>query len=232
MTQSNAARQSPSSPRPEGDLPPSLVARDLECVRDDRVLFTRLSFELRSGGILQLEGPNGSGKTSLLRILCGLRLPDAGEILWCGESTSDLAGEFHRDIAYVGHLAGIKRELTPLENLRVTIGLGRPRDGVDLEQALDEVGLYGFEDVPVRNLSAGQTRRVALARLLVARAKLWVLDEPFTALDRKGVAYVERLLERHTAEGGLIALTTHHTVNVSDTQVQILNLSEPRFRPE
>lgn len=148
------------------------------------------------------------------------------------ESTSDLAGEFHRDIAYVGHLAGIKRELTPLENLRVTIGLGRPRDGVDLEQALDEVGLYGFEDVPVRNLSAGQTRRVALARLLVARAKLWVLDEPFTALDRKGVAYVERLLERHTAEGGLIALTTHHTVNVSDTQVQILNLSEPRFRPE
>lgn len=203
-----------------------LEAHGLECIRDDRVLFSDLSFVLEAGEVLQLEGRNGSGKTTLLHILCGMRLPDRGGLTWCGEAAEDLGSEYLGEIAYVGHAAGVKRELTPLENLRIARAVGTPKDGTRLEEALDHVGLYGFEDLPARNLSAGQTRRVALARLLVTEASLWILDEPFTALDRSGIVMLEALLKRHTAAGGMIALTTHHHIALGDTQVTHLNLSK------
>ncbi len=187
-------------------------ALDLHCVRHDRTLFAGLSFTLLPGQILQVEGPNGSGKTSLLRMLCGLLLPAQGCVRWQGTDIQDMRHEFLADVAYVGHMHGIKEDLSPRENLRMSQALGRPRAGVTLDEVIKQVGLYGFEDLPARTLSAGQRRRVALARLLVLDARLWVLDEPFTALDRTGKALIESLLETHSRNGGIAVLTTHQPV--------------------
>ena len=187
-------------------------ALDLHCVRHDRSLFAGLGFMLAPGQILQVEGPNGSGKTSLLRMLCGLLLPAQGEVRWRGVDIQAQRAEFLIDVAYIGHLHGIKEDLSPRENLRMSMALGRPCAGVTLDEALKEVGLYGFEDLPARSLSAGQRRRIALARLLVLDARLWVLDEPFTALDRTGKALIESLLETHSRNGGIAVLTTHQPV--------------------
>jgi heme exporter protein A len=201
-----------------------LQARELECIRDERTLFSNLEFSLEAGQALLLEGRNGSGKTSLLRILCGIRLPDAGMITWDGTDINRLGADYHQYTAYVGHRDGIKLDLTPLENLAMSRALGKPND-ITLEAALDKVDLYGFEDVLTRNLSAGQKRRLALARLLVTDTVLWILDEPFTSLDVHGIQIIEELLETHTAGGGMLAVTSHHTVNLNDTPVQRINLS-------
>jgi heme exporter protein A len=202
-------------------------ARHLECIRDDRVLFDDLSFAINPGEALVLEGRNGSGKTSLLRILCGIRLPEAGKLLWNGEDIFRLGPEFREHIAYLGHKDGHKPDLTPTENLRIAQGLGKAKDNIDLQQALDQVGLYGFEDVPTRNMSAGQQRRLAIARLLVTDAKLWILDEPFTSLDRAAIEHMERLFEAHLEHGGMAAMTTHHRVGFRENvQLIRINLSE------
>lgn len=200
-------------------------AVDLACVRDDRTLFSGLSFSVSSGQALVLEGQNGSGKTSLLRILCGIRLPEAGKILWGGKDIFDLGPEYHEHIAYMGHKDGNKLDLTPQENLRMARGLGKARQDLSIDDALDRVGLYGFEDVPTRNLSAGQQRRLAIARLLITEARLWILDEPFTSLDRQGIEIVEGLFDRHLAEGGVAAMTTHHRISFAASQTQRINLS-------
>jgi len=208
---------------PQGVL---LRAHGLECVRDDRVLFSDLGFELKPGGVLQLEGRNGSGKTSLLRILCGIRLPDSGSVTWGDRDIFRLGPEYHEHVAYVGHRDGVKQDLTALENLNMARGLGRPNPGLSLESALEKVDLYGFEDSLARKLSAGQQRRLALARLLVTEAQLWILDEPFTSLDRHGIEVFESLLDTHTGNGGMAAFTTHHRVHLADARVQRINLSE------
>ncbi|MEN8168452.1 MAG: cytochrome c biogenesis heme-transporting ATPase CcmA [Pseudomonadota bacterium] len=207
--------------------PAQFEAKGLACIRDDRVLFDDLSFSVNPGEALVLEGRNGSGKTSLLRILCGIRLPESGDLLWNGEDIFRLGPEFHEHIAYLGHKDGHKPDLTPTENLRIAQGLGKAKEGITLEEALDQVGLYGFEDVPTRNMSAGQQRRLAIARLLVTDARLWILDEPFTSLDRTGIEHMERLFEAHLERGGMAAMTTHHRVGFKeDIQLIRINLSE------
>ncbi|MEN8213148.1 MAG: cytochrome c biogenesis heme-transporting ATPase CcmA [Pseudomonadota bacterium] len=202
-----------------------LQADSVECSRDDRLLFEDLSVEVSGGDALILEGRNGTGKTTLLRILCGLRRPDEGEVRWSGVAIEECAVDFHRHMAYVGHLDGIKRELTALENLRLLQTLsGRGR--LSIEEALEAVELGGFEDIPVHYLSAGQKRRAALARLLVTDARLWILDEPFTSLDVHGIALVESLMDRHLSAKGALVMTSHHQVNLSAGVIKRLNLSE------
>jgi heme exporter protein A len=202
-----------------------LAGAGLECVRDDRVLFSGLDFVLESGQTLLLEGRNGSGKTSLLRILCGIRLPETGAVTWCGEDIFSLGPVYHEHIAYVGHRDGLKLDLTPMENLVMARGLGNPNPDTSPGDALLRVDLLGFEDIPTRNLSAGQQRRLALARLLVTRAQLWILDEPFTSLDVHGIELAEQLFDEHISAGGMLAMTSHHVVNLDSARVHRINLS-------
>lgn len=202
----------------------ALAAHALECIRDDRTLFSKLEFRLEPGSALILEGRNGSGKTSLLRILCGIRLADSGSITWGDTAIDKLGPDYHMHMAYVGHRDGIKLDLTPLENLAMARALGMPND-ITLEDALEKVDLAGYEDVLTRNLSAGQQRRLALARLLVTDTTLWILDEPFTSLDVHGISVIEELLDAHTTSGGMLAVTSHHAVNLQNTTVQRINLS-------
>ena len=202
----------------------ALEAHALECIRDDRTLFSNLDFRVEPGSALVLEGRNGSGKTSLLRILCGIRLPDSGTVTWGERDIDKLGPDYHMHMAYVGHRDGMKLDLTPLENLAMARALGMPND-ITLEDALDLVDLRGFEDVLTRNLSAGQQRRLALARLLVTDTTLWILDEPFTSLDVHGIQVIEELLDAHTSSGGMLAVTSHHAVNLKNPTVQRINLS-------
>lgn len=201
-----------------------LQINDLACTRDDRVLFEHLSLSLDGGQMLLVEGRNGSGKTSLLRILTGLKLADEGDILWDGESISTLTADYYEQVNYVGHHDGVKRELTCLENLRLVQAMGKPADR-DLDGVLEQVNLYRYGDTPVSNLSAGQKRRLALARLLVAESKLWILDEPFTSLDKKSMAGFEIMFEQHLLQQGMIVMTSHHDIDMSDSNLQRLDLS-------
>ena len=195
---------------------------ELSCIRDDRLLFENLSFQLNAGQVLLLEGKNGSGKTSLLRILCGFREPDAGQTRWCGAAIN--GGQYHADMAYVGHLDGVKKELTVLENLTVSLALASP-GAYSIQQALAKVLLAGYDDVLVQALSAGQKRRLSLARLLITHNRLWILDEPFTSLDKQGIALIESLMIEHCAQGGMIVLTSHHDLNLHGVDVQRIRLS-------
>jgi heme exporter protein A len=201
-----------------------LEARALECVRDERVLFTDLAFSVAAGSVLEVEGHNGSGKTSLLRILCGLAQPAEGEVLWRGKDIERDRPAYFSEMAYQGHTHGVKLELTPLENLRVARALKPSRDEPGPWLALEQVGLRGYEDVPARMLSAGQCRRVALARLLTTDALLWILDEPFTAIDKQGVAQIEEMIMDHTRRGGAVVLTTHHKARLDGCDLVTIHL--------
>jgi heme exporter protein A len=198
---------------------------NLACSRGDRQLFTGLNFSLDAGSLLYIEGRNGSGKTTLLRTICGLFLPDSGEIRWDGEGTRALSEEYAKEVVYLGHLNGIKSDLTGLENLRVSTVL----DGDEVTEdqiwaALKRMGLAGFEDLPTKVLSQGQKRRVALARLLLNDSRLWILDEPFTALDTAAVDLLQSVIAEHVAKGGMVILTTHQEVALTSGQVQRLKL--------
>lgn len=201
-----------------------LQIHSLECQRGDRVLFSDLNFQLDAGQLLLVEGENGAGKTSLLRLLCGLSRPAAGEVRWRGGDIARQRALYHSEMAYFGHHGGVKLELTALENLSAACALRRHATPLEMEEALYSVGLGGYEDIPGRRLSAGQKQRLALARLRLSRAVLWILDEPFTALDVDGVALVGGLLERHAAAGGLAVLTSHQPVELA-TDLQRLRLA-------
>jgi heme exporter protein A len=190
---------------------PLLEARALSFHRQDEPVFAPLDFQLHAGELALIEGDNGSGKTTLLRMLAGLLHVGAGELHWRGEPLQrDLcAGE----ILFLGHQLGLKADLSPRENLRVAAGLHGAREGLSVGSVLADIGLRGYEDEPVRRLSAGQKKRAALARLLLLPATLWLLDEPYANLDRIGIALVNRLLETHTAAGGAALVTSHGTVS-------------------
>ncbi len=193
---------------------PLLEARALCCVRGEASLFENLGFSLTAGEALQIEGANGSGKTSLLRILAGLALPDEGEVLWRGANINERRSEFHGQLAYLGHQLGLKSELTIEENLRLALGVRSVRPRSRLATVLEAVCLDHRADIPVRALSAGQRQRVALARMLLSEAVLWILDEPFTSLDMAGVELVQILAVDHLLSGGVMVLTSHQSVSL------------------
>jgi len=211
-----------------GPPAPLLEVRGLACRRGDRVLFSGLGFDLPAGGLLHVRGRNGSGKTTLLRALCGLLMPEAGEIRWKGEDSRGLGEDFRADLLYCGHLNGIKGDLTAIENLRVAATLDGARVGEGaLRSALERIGLAGCEDLPARVLSQGQKRRTALARLLVTAAPLWILDEPFTALDRGAIDLLQEVFASHVAGGGILILTTHQEVSLTAGRIRRLDLDGP-----
>ena len=201
-----------------------LEVSHLACSRGDHQLFAGLNFILSPGRILQIKGENGSGKTSLLRTLCGFMLPDEGCISWCGQDIREMAEDYYAKMIYLGHLNAIKDELSALENLRISAGLS----GLQLSEkealaALRRMGLKGRERLPSKVLSQGQCRRVALARLLVSDAALWILDEPLSALDVGAVALIEAMLDEHLAKQGMVIFTTHQPLNVAN--IEVLSLS-------
>jgi heme exporter protein A len=203
-----------------------LETSDLECQRGDRRLFAGLGFRLDAGELLYLRGHNGSGKTSLLRMLCGLLPPAAGEIRWRGQPFGKLGEDYRRELCYLGHHNAIMEELTPLENLLTAAALAdEPLDEDQALDALELMGLAGREDLACRYLSQGQKRRVALARLVNERRPLWLLDEPFVALDVAAVDLVAGLIGAHLQRGGLAVLTTHQPVEIAAGTVRELVLT-------
>lgn len=201
-----------------------LSAAGLECVRNDMVLFSNLSLSLSSGEVLQIEGPNGCGKTSLLRILCGLANPNEGTVYWNEKDIREFNGEYIKHVSYVGHQNGIKVELTPAENLQISNALSTFNNGTLPAQALKQFGLYGYEDTPVGNLSSGQKRRVALARLLLTHAHLWILDEPFTSVDDAGRKFIADVLRSHMDDGGMLILVSHEPFEIPGANIKKLSL--------
>jgi len=200
-----------------------LTATQLACSRGERRLFGDLSFSVEPGGWLHVTGENGAGKTTLLRTLVGLSPADAGEIRWDGIPVREHRDEFHRLLIYLGPQAALKDELSSLENLQLALALeGQPIKESEALAALDTMGLRGREDLPARYLSAGQKRRVLLARLLLRRAPLWVLDEPFNALDKAAVELLGVLLEAHLERGGMVVLTSHQAVPIANGEVVTL----------
>ena len=200
--------------------PSSLRANALTCVRGERTLFTGLDLEVSAGEWLHIRGENGIGKTSLLRLLSGLTKPAAGEIFWNEQLISADPSEYHRNLLFLGHRDSLKEDLTALENLSIATAL----DGIVVTEdeillALHRFGLRGREDLPVNCLSAGQKRRVLLARLLLRQAKLWILDEPFNALDVRAVEMLSELILEHIASGGMAIMTSHQEIPMPNGRV-------------
>ena len=203
-----------------------LAITQLECVRGERRLFANLDFEVAPHTLLEVRGPNGSGKTSLLRNLCGLLPPAAGSICWNGIDIGALGDEYRARIAYLGHLSGVKDELTARENLRLSaLAAALPAGDRDIDAALHQLGAGHFRHLPCKALSQGQRRRVALARLCLSAARtLWILDEPFTALDAAALQLTQTLIESHLEAGGMVVLTTHQEVAIAASETRRVEL--------
>jgi heme exporter protein A len=202
-----------------------LTADNLVGVRGERLLFEKISFKLNNGSVLYLQGANGSGKTTLLRTICGLSKPYEGNIKWCGENINALAEEYSKHVLYIGHLPGIKEDLTALENLQFSLSFS----GTDVseDEAIEALKLLGLAkglNLPARMLSQGQKRRVALARLWLQDLPLWILDEPFTALDANATLLLKQKIETFANDGGMVVMTTHQEVTLSVPKFEQLRL--------
>jgi len=208
-------------------------AQKLSSEKQDRWLFKDISFSIKPGQIFHIQGANGSGKTTLLRILCGLTRSDSGQVMWGDKPIAKQHDQYHTQLSYVGHTDGIKQDLTVEENLHVAAVLAQGKQQnnhasnklANLDATLKQVGLYKKKLTFAHALSAGQRRRLALARCLLSDTSIWILDEPLTALDSQGVALVEELLETHTQRKGIAIVTSHQTLNISGAHYEVLNLS-------
>ena len=216
-----------AEPAPQVSPSPLLSATGLSCIRGTQTLFTGLSLQLDSGQWLYLQGENGAGKTSLLRILAGLAQPADGTVFWQGSPISKQRSDYHADMLYLGHHASLKEDLTLTENLRGLMAMdGLKVTDAAIRDALSRMGLAKRQHLPARVLSAGQKRRGLLARLLLRPARLWILDEPFNALDVKAIADLQACLKVHLQEGGMVVLTSHQTPDLgANTTGFVLNLS-------
>jgi len=198
----------------------------LGCIRGDRRLFSDLSFSAGAGELIELRGPNGSGKTSLLRILCGLSSPASGQVRWNGKNIRSLGEEYFRDVAYLAHQNAVKDELSALENLRIATGVaGNPLPKAQAQEVLERIGLKDRQHLPARVLSAGQRRRLAVARLLTIKATLWILDEVLTSLDDAAVRLSREFISDHIKNGGIAIVATHQDLNLSVERMQRIQLS-------
>lgn len=205
----------------DGKRTPVIEAIALCCERDDRDLFHSLSFSIAKGEWVQVTGANGAGKTTLLRLLAGLLRPEEGEIRFQGAPLSDVRESYCQDLLWIGHQPGMKTRLTALENLQFY----HPQCSTQaILEALLQAGLAGYEDLPLHQLSAGQQRRAALARLWLTQAQIWLLDEPFTAIDVAGVARLTARMAEHTANGGIVVMTTHQPMHTEQGRVRALSL--------
>ncbi|SEG34400.1 cytochrome c biogenesis heme-transporting ATPase CcmA [Vibrio hangzhouensis] len=204
-----------------------LEVTKLSAIRDERVLFENLSFSLQLGDLVQIEGRNGTGKTTLMRIVAGLGDKEEGDIKWNGEKIESNREEYHQSLLFLGHQTGVKRDLTAFENLKFYQSIHAPDTSEEqIFTALTQVGLAGREDVPVAQLSAGQQRRVALARLWLSEQPLWILDEPLTAIDKQGVKVLENLFLSHAEKGGIVLLTTHQDMFSDNPKLKKIKLGE------
>jgi heme exporter protein A len=202
-----------------------LTANNLHLWRGDRHVLKGIGFELSPGEFLHVSGPNGTGKTTLLRVVCGLAQPEEGAVHWCGESIAALGSSYFEEVAYVAHDAGLKGDLTSRENLSFAARLRCTMTPADIDLALAALNVVECADLPARALSAGQRRRVALGRLLLSQAPVWILDEPLTNLDTAGAALVLDLLERHLKSGGLALVATHGVLTMRGGKSARLMLS-------
>lgn len=193
---------------------PTLVGSGLSCYRGEIALFEALDVRIDAGEMVRIEGANGAGKTSLLRILAGLSRPDEGVVTWAGQDIQREGQHYRASLGYLGHLLGLKQDLSIVENLRMLLALrGQVRTQDEMLEVLRQVGLSDRRDLRVRLLSQGQRQRTAFAALMLSGALLWILDEPFTALDRAGIALVESLLDRHLEQDGMVILTSHQALS-------------------
>ncbi|MGH8176080.1 MAG: cytochrome c biogenesis heme-transporting ATPase CcmA [Steroidobacter sp.] len=204
---------------------PQLDVRALHLWRGEKHLLRGVSFTLNPGELLQVVGPNGVGKTSLLRCVAGLMPIESGEIMWCAESLDRCRDEFHLQLVYLAHSNALKGDLTALENLRYAISLRREASHEELLATLARLQISGCADLPARALSAGQKRRVAIARILLTRAPLWILDEPITNLDASGVAMVEECMAEHLSAGGMVLTAAHQLLLQNRSKARTLELN-------
>ena len=205
-------------------LSPLISAQNLTCIREERLLFENLTFDVFPGDIVQIEGVNGSGKTSLLRILSGLSLPYEGDVFFQDKTIAQVREQFHQNLLFLGHLPGVKGEMSAQENLTFNLAL-HGLDSSSAEATLSEVNLLGFEDALASHLSAGQHRRIALARLWQSQAAIWILDEPFAAIDKLGVKKLEQQFLQHADNGGCVILTTHQDLSLKSDRIKKITLT-------
>jgi heme exporter protein A len=211
---------------------PMLEVKNLACSRGNKPLFENVSFSLKPGQALHLEGDNGVGKTSLLRIVCGLSPADAGAVFWQGQSVQTDPSAYRAALFYLGHNLSLKEELSALENLQADAAVaGRTLTQAQALTALARMGLRGREHLPLRVMSQGQKRRTALARLLASQAPLWVLDEPFVALDAKAVDGLRRVLADHVGQGGMVMFTSHQAITLQRVDGAVLDVQNYRLQP-